>query len=258
MARLSPKQTKVLIAVVIVIVMAAGILTGVLVPLSRPLATPQEVGVAYVTGEPTYRIRLQWAEVTGAVGYRIEYVYDLLDETEVLVKTVEETYVEFERVRGTLRYRVRALHRYPQRDSAFSDWKTYDVEGFVLDSFSEAALQFLPSTDDMGNPCYRINTAVWSDVTYVYRSHVYHVEFYQLATVAPNTSEIVALENAQIYSADELKDHKFYMKSGTYRFYIRPVNYAYFGEAGAPVYDPRHLYTLYAVPDWTIVEFTAA
>lgn len=190
-----------------------------------------------------------WEATKNATSYTVEYDYG--EESTRERKETEETSVKILRYTGTLRVRVSA--KTGKGDSPFSEWKVEEIPAVPLPA-PRYQLMFQPLQYPADEPrwyqAYR--NRGWEPVTVWDGETERTVEYYQVAVVAPNGDVDTAMQSQNLLtcSREELFEHRFYLndtKKGTWRIYVRAVNYTWF--QGEIVPEPEYLYRRYAVSD---------
>lgn len=185
-----------------------------------------------------------WEETKNATSYTVEYDYG--EESTRETKETKEISFKISRYTGTLRVRVAAKTK--KGDGPFSDWKVEEIPAVPL-SAPQYELVF-QLRNPQGEPAWYqpSRNRGWEPVKVWDGETEKTVEYYQVAAVAPNGDVDTAIQNAETYSREELFEHKFYFtKQGTWRVYVRAVNYTWF--QGEIVPEPEFLYRRYAVSD---------
>lgn len=187
-----------------------------------------------------------WQATQNATSYTVEYDYG--EESTRETKVTEETSLKILRYTGTLRVRVSAKTN--KGDSPFSDWKAEEIPAVPLQAPQYQLVFLLRNPADRPSYYQASRNRGWEPVKVWNGDEEETVEYYQVAVVAPNGDVDTAMQNALTCSREELFEHEFNFddrKKGTWRIYVRAVNYTWFN--GQIVPEPEYLYRRYAVSD---------
>ncbi len=213
------KKTVAILIIVAVIVALGGACGATYAIVHRQLRAPEFTDVS-VIAEPSYTIDIEWEKVSGAKSYTLEYKYALYPNETHTVTDITATSYSIRMVKGLLEYRIKSVGKYSSNDSAFSEWKSYEVEPLTLDTFRGFDLKLVEGRG------YQIDMDYFYPVEYVYKGETYKINYYEIDFV--NEDEFRDDLNPYAYSLTELQEGiNYYLPvgSGEWTVYVRPVLY---------------------------------
>ncbi len=246
------KKWLVIIIIVAVLAVAGGAYGAVYGVTHRKLKTPT-AEVTSVVGEPDYTITISWNKVSGARVYTVEYIYSVYPDTVYTANEIGGTELTIKRVKGELKFRIKALGKYESNTSDFSEWYSYNVVPLTLDPFRGITFK------NVGNQGYQIDMDYFYPVTYVYKGEQFTINYYEVDAIGPGEERDQNSLQPYAYSLLELHEgvtFNFPVGSGTWQFYIRPVLYVNVNGVKEYIHN-KEIYELYdeEIP-YTIIEQT--
>jgi len=184
--------------------------------------------VTSLTSNPDFLVTIEWKKVAGAEYYVLEYeyAYDLYQGQTRVVHTTK-TYHCAERVKGTMRFRIKAVFK--KSESDFSGWKEYEIAPLILGTPVPFSIQKYAGT--FGTEI-KIVTGTWSPVTYYYRTNdgiikEDYVNFFEYFVVAPGQDkETMILHPHTVVAATEFRTRDFnFAGTGIWKIYYRATTY---------------------------------
>ena len=241
-----------LIIIVAVLIVAGGAFGTVYGVMHRKLQTPT-ASVTSVVGEPDYTITISWDKVSGARVYAVEYIYSLYPDTTHTASEIADTHLTITRIKGELKFRIKALGKYESNTSDFSEWYSYNVVPLTLDPFRGITFK------NVGSQGYQIDMDYFYPTTYLYKGEQYTINYYEVDAIGPGEMRDQSSLQPYAYSLIELYEgvtFNFPVGSGTWQFYIRPVLYVNVNGVKEYIHN-KEIYELYdeEIP-YTIIEQT--
>ncbi|NLT18950.1 MAG: hypothetical protein BWX72_01307 [Firmicutes bacterium ADurb.Bin080] len=225
MKKISKKLLLIIIGSLLGVSLVLGLTLGLTLVLKTPLPFVEEV-----KGEPDYTIVISWEKIAGAKNYYVQYEYTEIYPGNIENQVVDTNSISIKRVRGIVKFRVKALSLRDSQSSSYSEWVEYDVEGLKLPILSPFDLIYTENGWKIDNN--------FSPVHYTYKGEVKTVVFYELTDNFNSEPTIVSYN--ELVGEDS---YPFNPPPGEIIFRFRPVNFTYFNEV--VIYEPIELYELY-------------
>lgn len=203
--------------------------------------------VSGIIAEPDYTVTLAWSASDGADSYDVEYEYGIYPG-DVHSVTTGTTSVTVKRVKGELKYRVRAVAG--EEKGEFSEWLNYDVPELELDALRTFNIIFRDGK-------YYIDVDTFEPVTYLYKGERKTVNYYEFDLLPPDSEDTG--RKPQAYSLTQIREGFAFNIgdiAGVWRLYARPALYV--DVNGVKDYSQvKELNELYSSePNYIIIEIT--
>lgn len=218
-----------LIFIIIGSLLGSFLILGLTLGFTLDLKTPNPF-IQEVKGEPDYTIVISWEKVAGAKNYYVQYEYTELYPGIIESQAVVANSISIKRVRGLVKFRVKALSLRESQSSSYSEWIEYDVEGLKLPILSPFGFIY---TEDG----WKIDNN-FTPVQYLYKGETKTVVFYEFTDNYNN--------NSSYHSYNDLVGddaYTFNFPPGETICRFRTVNFTYFN--GQSINEPKELYELY-------------
>lgn len=201
-----------------------GLSLGLTLKLRSPVPS-----VTAVFEEPDYVLKISWDRVHGARQYYVEYFYETLYPDTIHTRAVTENKITINRIRGVLKFRVKALANRDMQSGEFSDWLSYEVPGLKL--MTLLPFDFIYIEEEGWKIDYN-----FTPVEYIYKGEIKTVSFYEFTDNHNAEPEVLTVKDMQ-------EDWSINFPAGQTICRFRPLTYTYFD--GVIIYDPPELHELY-------------
>lgn len=224
-------MTKKLVLIIVSITILVSLTLGLSLGLTLKLRAPSPE-VSSLSDEPDYLVTISWKKIVGAKQYFVEYFYDTLYPDIKYSTSISENQITIKRVRGLLKFRVRALSNREMQNGEYCDWLTYEIPGLKLETLNP--FDFINTENG-----WKINYN-FEPVTYIYKGQLRIVEYYEFSDNHNLEPEI--LTYLEIQGEGE---NPFYFNFPPGETICRFTPLTYTKYLGEPVYSPLELYELY-------------
>ncbi|MDR0751080.1 MAG: hypothetical protein LBF12_00610 [Christensenellaceae bacterium] len=248
----------ILIIVILVLIILAGVILAIVITKPK-LYVPTPVIQEISEGSIQQNIYITWEAQDSAIGYEIEYKYDIKPD-EVHNLKIKSPSISVERLKGYFSIRVKACAKYEREDTEFSKWSTSEISGIKLSAPNKLIIDYHANQSDA---YYSIMKELWEPVEYTYNGEKKEIVFYEVIQVPPGkTLEeqfLLNERNDRVMSMTTMLNYKMHTGTpGVYKLYVRAVHdKGEFGEFGTIEGEPIELYYVFEDGEWAYCEFEA-